>query len=245
MSPIDDMRVRTPRDLGAINRHSRRDGSSVQGESKRVRSSMAYTSPLAPSKGGHWLAVPRRCANLDSSAGPPALLSFMVFSLALGCGSQGATPSVVSDASMEGSEEGLAVEAEAAVPKGSPAVCALFPIAFPDAAATFLDGGESAPDTCAITAADVACEANTDCVRWSPLFPTGCITPVIGVNEGGADKASAPSCPRPLIPAPSGGGPDTCGPDSGLETQDCKLVPDPQHVAVTCVGGQCMASALL
>jgi hypothetical protein len=161
--------------------------------------------------------------------------------LALGCGGQGETASTA-DASREGSES-----VDSAVPEASPADCGLFPIAFPDAAMEFPDGGEVGPSLCALTAADVACDASADCVPWTSVITcgVGCgVLPVIGVNHGGASKVNAPTCPRPLCPAPQGPAPVSCGPDSGLETQDCKLVHDRQHVAIACVSGQCMASGV-
>ena len=132
------------------------------------------------------------------------------------------------------------------MPDASPADCGLFPIAFPDAAAAFPDAAEEGSSLCALTAADVTCDAGVDCVAWIDALGCGLgcgITPVFGLNQGGANKANAPSC-RPLCPAPSGPGPGPCGPDSGLATQDCKLVPDRLHVAVACVSGQCMASGV-
>jgi hypothetical protein len=159
----------------------------------------------------------------------------------VGCGGNGAKG--------QGGDAG-AIDATSsdALPEGNQSVeaadCGLFPIAFPDAATVCPEGGECGPDTCAITAADVACDAGVDCVIWEgvALCGVGCgVTPVIGVNKGGANKVNA--C-QPACPAPSGPGPGSCGPDSGLYTQDCKLVPDEQHVAVACVSGQCMASGV-
>lgn len=111
------------------------------------------------------------------------------------------------------------------------------PDAFPESCGQFkfaLDP-DAAPNTCAFTPADVACNTSTDCNSYG-VNGCGCIEPLYGVNEASTAKCIPPPCPPPL---------NGCRADaSGYGTQDCKLAPDLQHVAVACVNHQCMTYAV-
>jgi hypothetical protein len=92
---------------------------------------------------------------------------------------------------------------------------------------------DAAPDTCALTPADVACTETSDCVIYT-LGTCGCVTPVYGVNRSSAVRCVY-NCPPP--PPPPG-----C-PSEGRVTQTCQVVDDPTEVEVACVNGQCVTYA--
>jgi len=89
---------------------------------------------------------------------------------------------------------------------------------------------DAAPETCHFTPADVACDATSDCTVYV-VQGCSCVAPVVGVNMGSTARCPPLPCPPP----PPGGG---C-PQSGLVTQDCKVVPSTDDVEVSCVGHQC------
>ncbi len=118
---------------------------------------------------------------------------------------------------------------DAAVPDAFPADCGVLTLVLrPDAA----------PNTCAFTPADVACDASTDCIPYT-VTQCGCVDGVYGLNTTNMVKCVAPPCAPP--PPGSAG----CQPDnSGFEAQDCRLAADLQQVAVACVDHQCMTYAV-
>jgi hypothetical protein len=119
-------------------------------------------------------------------------------------------------------ETGLAFDA--AVPDAFPADCGVL---------TLMLRPDAAPNTCAFTPADVACDASDDCVPYT-VPNCGCVDGVYGLNKMGTVRCIAPPCPPPL---------DGCS-VSGFETQDCQVVATQQHVAVACVNHQCMTYAV-
>jgi len=93
-------------------------------------------------------------------------------------------------------------------------------------------GGAWGP--CGVTdAAELACDASTDCT-WQ-FSGSCCGTPTFGVNK------SAPplSCPAPPCPPPSGSQPGC----SDYFTQDCQAVSAATYVVVDCVNHRCMTRA--
>ncbi|MGD0676075.1 MAG: hypothetical protein ABSC94_11685 [Polyangiaceae bacterium] len=93
---------------------------------------------------------------------------------------------------------------------------------------------DAAPNTCAFTAADVACNTNADCTTYVKSG-CGCADPVYGVNQASTALCIAPPCVAPRT---------TCDADaSGLYTQDCQFVSDLPNVSVACVDHQCLTYA--
>jgi hypothetical protein len=134
-------------------------------------------------------------------------------------GSGGGADADTPDA-LTGSGEAL----DAAVPDAFPADCGVLTLTLrPDAA----------PNTCAFTPADVACDTSDDCIPYT-LVSCGCIDGVYGLNKTNAVRCIPPPCPPPINGCPV----------SGLETQDCQVVATQQDVAVTCANHQCMTYAV-
>ena len=88
---------------------------------------------------------------------------------------------------------------------------------------------DAAPNTCAFTPADMACDTSGDCIPYT-VINCGCIDGVYGVNKTNTVHCIPPPCPPP---PPING----CT-VSGLETQDCQLLAPQQDVAVACVNHQ-------
>ncbi len=108
---------------------------------------------------------------------------------------------------------------------------ALTPDAFADCAWSLVLDPDAAPNTCAVTPADVACNTNADCTSFVRNM-CSCPVPIYGVNTANTVLCIPPPCV--LLPPGDGG----CqGP---YETQDCKVT---QNVAVACVNHQCMTYA--
>ena len=153
-----------------------------------------------------------------------------------GSGSGGASGSGGESSSGSSSSGGVFDGAAAdALPKTGGAVDAAVPDAFPAdcGEVTLVLRPDAAPNTCAFTPADVACNTGTDCNSYL-VNGCGCIEPLYGVNTASTAKCEPPPCPPPLGGCPA----------SGFETQDCKVVTDSQHVAVACVNHQCMTYAV-
>jgi hypothetical protein len=104
---------------------------------------------------------------------------------------------------------------------------------FVDAAIACDGGGGWAP--CFVTdAAELACEASTDCT-WQDNQGTCCGVPTIGVNK------SAPAVGCPGLPCPP---PKTNQPECSLYfTQDCEAVTAASDVLVDCVDHRCVTRA--
>lgn len=95
---------------------------------------------------------------------------------------------------------------------------------------------DAAPGTCAVTPADVACNADTDC---KVLLRLGCecYVPAVGVNQ-----SSTAVCPPPPCPPPQGNG----GCDgTGYIAQDCAMVGSSNLVGVGCVDHQCRTFVII
>lgn len=98
---------------------------------------------------------------------------------------------------------------------------------------------DAAPDTCSFTPTDVACNANEDCTVYVKAN-CSCVKAAFGVNT-----ASTAYCSGDLpCPPPEPGTPGCVSDASGLGTQDCKLVPGLQQVAVACVNHRCLTYAI-
>lgn len=93
---------------------------------------------------------------------------------------------------------------------------------------------DAAPNTCAFTPADVACNTNADCSTYTPVS-CGCSNAVWGVNKTNTVRCIPPPCPPPMT---------DCEPDaSGLYTEDCQLVPFNHAVVAACVDHRCLSFA--
>jgi hypothetical protein len=123
-----------------------------------------------------------------------------------------------------GSDAGADAAFDADVPDAFPANCGQY---------TLVIRPDAAPNACAFTPADVACNTSTDCTSYL-VNGCGCIEPLYGVNTASTVKCEPPPCPR-----------EDCQADaSGFETQDCKLVQGSNQAAVACVNHQCMTYAV-
>jgi hypothetical protein len=148
-------------------------------------------------------------------------------------GSDGADATVdvlAEDISVSAHDGGAQSEAEGetdgAADAPAEASCSLLPDLVPDAA----------PHTCALSSADVACTADTDCTSLV-LIPCGCAPNLWGVNIASTATTCYPPCAMPAMPDGAPG----CAPGTtGFETQDCQLAPDISHVGVRCVEQQCV-----
>jgi hypothetical protein len=154
----------------------------------------------------------------SSSGTSSATSSGMTEQNSEGASSSGATSS---GGSGSGSEGGSAGNLDAEIPDAFPVSCAQF---------TFVLQPDAAPNTCAVSPADVACNTNSDCSTY--VWGCGCIEEVYGVNTSSTVRCTWPPCPL-----------CSSADASGYYTEDCKLVSELQNVAVACVNGQCMTYA--
>ena len=119
-------------------------------------------------------------------------------------------------------ETGGAVDA--AVPDGLPADCGEL---------TLMLRPDAAPNTCAFTPADVACDTSDNCFAYT-MIGCGCIDGIYGLNKAETVRCIPPPCPPPI---------NGCT-VSGFETQDCQVVATQQDVAVACVNHECVTYAV-
>jgi len=90
---------------------------------------------------------------------------------------------------------------------------------------------------CVFTAADVDCDASSECQVDLDLGHCLCVTPAWGVNSSNTGGCGAPP---PCAPGCAG---STTGDASGYLTEDCKIVPSQADIVVSCVNHRCVTSA--
>jgi hypothetical protein len=92
---------------------------------------------------------------------------------------------------------------------------------------------DASPHSCEFSAADIACDADTDCVAIEEI-ECGCVDPIYGANKMNMIFCIPPPC------APPAPGTPPCDPDASFVTQDCRVT---KNVGVSCVQNQCVTHA--